>query len=407
MFDIDKWQEILSTIKKNKLRTFLTGFSVAWGIFMLIILLGSGRGLENGVKKQFEQDATNSIWIYQGQTSMAFKGLKPGRQIRFTNEDYDLTKRDNGKVENLSSRVNVWRQRILSYKREYGTYDIVSVHPGTKALENIKILQGRFLNDFDIKESRKVVAVSLVVKNILFKDEDAIGKYLNINNIPFKVIGLFEDGSERDNQRVYIPVSTAQKIFTGGVEINNLAFTSNATAEESAKIEENIRNQFAQRHSFDKNDQRAIFINNNIEELKRFQNLFAGIRLFVWIIGIGTIIAGIVGVSNIMLIVVKERTKEIGIRKAIGATPASIIGLILLESIAITAFAGYVGLVLGVGLLELISPYVTSDFFLNPEADFRIAVSATLLLILSGTLAGFVPARKAASIKPIDALRDE
>ncbi|HAN18597.1 MAG: hypothetical protein A2X13_13790 [Bacteroidetes bacterium GWC2_33_15] len=408
MFDIDKWQEIYSTIKKNKLRTFLTGFSVAWGIFMLIILLGSGRGLENGIKKQFEQDATNSIWIYQGQTSMPFKGLKPGRRIQFTNEDYDITKRDNVKIENLSARLNVWRQRILSYKNEYGNYDIISVHPGTKALENIKVLEGRFLNDIDIKESRKVVAVSLVVKNALFKDEEALGNYLKINNIPFKVIGLFEDGSERDNQRVYIPVSSAQKIFTGGVEINNLAFTAgNASAEESIELENEIKNQFANRHKFDKEDQRAVFVNNNIEEYKKFLNLFAGIRMFVWIIGIGTIIAGIVGVSNIMLIVVKERTKEIGIRKAIGATPNSIIGLILLESVAITAFAGYIGLVLGVGLLELISPYVQSDFFRNPEADFRIAVSATLLLIISGTIAGFVPARKAASIKPVEALRDE
>lgn len=408
MFDIDKWQEIYSTIKKNKLRTFLTGFSVAWGIFMLIILLGSGRGLENGIKKQFEQDATNSIWIYQGQTSMPFKGLKPGRRIQFTNEDYDITKRDNVKIENLSARLNVWRQRILSYKNEYGNYDIISVHPGTKALENIKVLEGRFLNDIDIKESRKVVAVSLVVKNALFKDEEALGNYLKINNIPFKVIGLFEDGSERDNQRVYIPVSSAQKIFTGGVEINNLAFTAgNASAEESIELENEIKNQFANRHKFDKEDQRAVFVNNNIEEYKKFLNLFAGIRMFVWIIGIGTIIAGIVGVSNIMLIVVKERTKEIGIRKAIGATPNSIIGLILLESIAITAFAGYIGLVLGVGLLELISPYVQSDFFRNPEADFRIAVSATLLLIISGTIAGFVPARKAAGIKPVEALRDE
>jgi len=408
MFDIDKWQEIFSTIKKNKLRTFLTGFSVAWGIFMLIILLGSGRGLENGVRKQFEQDATNSIWVYRGQTSVPYKGLKPGRQIRFTNEDYNYTKKNNTNIENLSARLNVWRQRNLSYKSEYGNYDIVSVHPGTRALENIKIIKGRFLNDIDINESRKVVAVSLVVKNALFKDEEALGKYLKINNIPFKVIGLFEDGSERDNQRVYIPVSAAQKIFTGGIEINNLAFTAgDADAAESIKIEDEIRAQFANRHNFDKNDQRAIYINNNVEEYKKFMNLFAGIRIFVWIIGIGTIIAGIVGVSNIMLIVVKERTKEIGIRKAIGATPQSIIGLILLESIAITAFAGYVGLVLGVGLLELISPHVQSDFFLNPEADFRIAVSATILLIISGTLAGFVPARKAAAIKPIDALRDE
>jgi putative ABC transport system permease protein len=408
MFDIDKWQEIFATIRKNKLRTFLTGFSVAWGIFMLIILLGSGRGLENGVRIQFERDATNSIWIYRGQTSMPYKGLKPGRRIQFTNEDYDYSKREIKNIENLSARLSVFRQRNISYKSEYGNYDIVAVHPGTKVLENVEIIEGRFINDIDVKASRKVVAISTDVKKALFKEEDFLGKYIKINNIPFKVIGLYEDSSERDNQRVYISVSTAQKVFTGGNEIHNLAFTTgDATMEESMQIENDIRNKYSIRHKFDKSDQRALFINNNVEEYEKFQNLFAGIRLFVWIIGVGTIIAGIVGVSNIMLIVVKERTKEIGIRKAIGATPGSIIGLVLLESILITAFAGYVGLVLGVGLLELISPHIQSEFFTNPEADFRIAVSATILLIVSGAIAGFVPARKAASIKPIEALRDE
>jgi len=408
MFDIDKWQEIFATIRKNKLRTFLTGFSVAWGIFMLIILLGSGRGLENGVRIQFERDATNSIWIYRGQTSMPYKGLKPGRRIQFTNEDYDYSKQEIKNIENLSARLSVFRQRNISYKSEYGNYDIVAVHPGTKVLENVEIIEGRFVNDIDVKASRKVVAISTDVKKALFKEEEFLGKYIKINNIPFKVIGLFEDSSERDNQRVYISVSTAQKVFTGGNEIHNLAFTTgDATMEESMKIENDIRSKYSIRHKFDKNDQRALFINNNVEEYEKFQNLFAGIRLFVWIIGVGTIIAGIVGVSNIMLIVVKERTKEIGIRKAIGATPGSIIGLVLLESILITAFAGYVGLVLGVGLLELISPHIQSEFFTNPEADFRIAVSATILLIVSGAIAGFVPARKASSIKPIEALRDE
>ncbi|HAF28671.1 MAG TPA: ABC transporter permease [Bacteroidales bacterium] len=408
MFDLDKWQEIFSTIRKNKLRTFLTGFSVAWGIFMLIILLGSGRGLENGVTKQFEQDATNSIWIYRGQTSMPYKGLKPGRRILFTNEDYENSKREIKNIDNLSSRLSIFQQRILSYKNEYGNFDIIGVHPGTKSLENVKIIEGRFLNDIDINTNRKAVAISTDVKKTLFKDKPFLGEYININKIPFIVIGLFEDSSERDNQRVYIPVSTAQKIFTGGTEIQNIAFTTgDATVKESMELENEIRSSFAVRHKFDKDDQRALFINNNVEQYTKFLNLFAGIRMFVWIIGIGTIIAGIVGVSNIMLIVVKERTKEIGIRKAIGATPRSIIGLVLLESILITGFAGYVGLVLGVGLLELISPHIQSDFFTNPEADFRIAVSATILLIFSGALAGFVPARKAARIKPIEALRDE
>ncbi len=408
MFDKEKWLEIFSTLKKNKLRSFLTSFSVAWGIFILIILLGSGNGLQNGVTKQFEQDASNSIWIYRGQTSMPYRGLKPGRGIKFTNEDYEATLGEVKEIEAISARLNIWQQRNLTYKSEYGTYDIIGVHPGTKQLENVSLESGRFISELDVKQDRKSVAISYVVRDALFKDEDPIGKYMKINNIPFKVVGVFSDESERDNNRVYIPVSTGQKIFTGKNEIHNLAITIPAAEmEKSTQIAEQLRTSFAKRHSFSVDDRRAIYINNNLQEFKKFQSLFGGIRIFVWIIGIGTIISGIVGVSNIMIIVVKERTTEIGVRKALGATPNSIVGLILMESIFITAFAGYFGLVAGVGLLELLSPYVKSDFFLNPEANISIAIGATVMLIVSGTLAGLIPARKAASIKPIEALREE
>lgn len=408
MFDKEKWLEIFATLQKNKLRTVLTSFSVAWGIFILIILLGSGNGLENGITKQFEADATNSLWIYRGQTSMPYRGLKPGRRIKFTNEDYNATKREIKEIEAISSRLSIWRQKNLSYKNEYGTFDIISVHPGTKQLENVAIEQGRFISYLDVKKNRKSVAISYSVRDALFKDEDPIGKYMKINSIPFIVVGVFRDGSERDNNRVYIPISTGQKVFAGGNEIQNLAITiPPEMMNESADVEQKLRADFAKRHVFDVEDKRAIYINNNLEEFKKFQGLFAGIRIFVWIIGIGTIISGIVGVSNIMIIVVKERTMEIGVRKAIGATPKSIIGLILLESIFITSIAGYFGLVAGVGLLELLSPHMQSDFFMNPEADIRIAIGATLLLIVSGVLAGLIPARRAASIKPIEALREE
>lgn len=408
MFDKDKWIEIFSTLRKNKLRTVLTSFSVAWGIFILIVLLGSGNGLQNGITNQFEQDATNSIWIYRGQTSMAYKGLQPGRRVKFTNDDYEATNRDIKGIESISSRLNIWEQKNLSYKNEYGAFDILSVHPGTKKIENVTIEQGRFISDLDVTNSRKSVVISYIVRDALFKSEDPLGKYMKINNVPFIVVGVFRDESERDNDRVYIPISTAQKVFTGGREIHNLAITIPPDMmNESVEVEEKLRTNFAKRHTFNVEDKRAIYINNNVEEFKKFQGLFSGIRIFVWIIGIGTIISGIVGVSNIMIIVVKERTKEIGIRKAIGATPKSIIGLILLESVFITGVAGYFGLVAGVGLLELLSPHLKSDFFMNPEADIRIAIGATILLIISGVLAGLIPARRAASIKPIEALREE
>ncbi len=409
MFDQDKWQEILSTIKKNKLRSFLTGFSVAWGIFMLIILLGSGKGLQNGVETEFKQDAINSIWIYPGQTSIPYKGYSLGRQIKMTNNDYDEVNKNVKDLEYISARFNASWSGSISYKNEYGSFDIISCNPGCQQIENASIKEGRFINQPDIEKFRKVAIIGLKVVDALFKDSvNPIGKYLKVNGIPFEVVGVFSDPNERDMNRIYVPVSTAQKVFNGGNTIHNLSFTTTGTPEESKKLVEYLRNDFAKRHNFDPTDMQALYINNTLERYEQFQNMFKGIRIFVWIIGIGTIIAGIVGVSNIMMIVVKERTKEIGIRKAIGASPGSIISLILLESVLITSFAGYVGLVLGVGLLQLLSKAMENvPFIKDPQADFSVAIYATLLLIISGAIAGFVPANRAARIKPIIALRDE
>ncbi len=409
MFDIDKWQEIYSTISKNKLRTFLTGFSVAWGIFMLIVLLGSGYGLENGVSKEFEGDATNTISINQGVTSKAYQGYKPGRFIQFTNSDYEKVKPLNG-VEHISARANIRSTSILSYKNEYGTFDILSIHPDYRYIEDLYMIEGRFLNKVDIEEKRKVISIGRLVKEALFKNDEPLGKYLKVGSIPFKVVGVFNDpGGDRDLSRVYIPISTAQMVFNRGNRIDRINITvGDATVEESEVIVDEIRNDFSKVHHFDPEDKRAIFIWNNVEQYQQFMRLFASIRLFIWVIGIGTIIAGIVGVSNIMMIVVKERTKEIGIRKALGASPGSVINLILQESILITAFAGYIGLVLGVGLLELVSSNLEGvDYFANPEVNINVALLATLVLIISGAIAGFVPAKKAASVKPVIALRDE
>ncbi|HPI84728.1 MAG TPA: ABC transporter permease [Bacteroidales bacterium] len=411
IFDWDKWQEIFETMKKNRLRTFLTGFSVAWGIFMLIILLGSGNGLENGVKKAFEGDATNTLWINPGQTSTAYKGLKAGRVIQFTNEDYDLISREIPNIYKISGRVNVWQNNTISYNKEYGNFDIIACHPDYGYYETIDITGGRFINEEDIRDFRKSVVIGKPVKDALFKDEDPIGKYIQVSGVPFKVAGVFSDvGGDRDMQRVYIPLSTAQRVFNLGNRIFNVSVvTKDVTVEESREMAEDVRQTLAQKHKFDPEDRRAVFVWNNLEEYKKLMTLFSSIRMFIWIIGIGTIIAGVVGVSNIMMIVVKERTQEIGIRKAMGATPWSIVSLVLMESILITAFAGYVGLVMGVGLLELISPaFNNSDtFFKNPEVDIFIALGATIVMVVSGMLAGFVPARKAAAIQPIEALRYE
>ena len=417
MFDIDIWQEILATIKKNKMRTFLTGFSVAWGIFMLMILLGSGNGLSNGVAANFMNDAVNAMWIWTGETTIPYEGMKTGRPIQFQNVDQEIVKKVPG-VGVTSGRFFMGNTRY-SYNKESGEYTTITCQPELKDVENLELNEGRFINQIDILQKRKVVVLGADIKTALFKDSTALGEYVNINKVPFKVIGICKEPGSTKNRNAYMPLSTAQMIFSGSNRLHNLALTINAeTLEESQAIEEQIRNSLGRQHKFDPKDEGAIGLFNKLEAYIQTMKIFQAIKIFIWIIGIGTLIAGIVGVSNIMLIVVKERTKEIGIRKAIGASPASVIGLILLESILITTIAGYIGLVLGTGLMELINYFMVQSagtggaeqgdsVFLNPTVDFNIAVSATLLLIVAGAIAGYIPAKRAASIKPIVALRDE
>jgi len=410
MLSLDTWQEILDTLRKNKLRTFLTGFSVAWGIFMLILLLGSGEGLRHGVEYQFRDDAVNSVWISSGQTTVPHKGLRPGRQVQFRNGDYDEFRRDIAGIEHLTGRFWIRGTLTVSYGRESGSFDVRCVHPDHQHLERTLIVRGRYLNEPDIVEHRKVAVVGVNVQRDLFKGKDPLGEHLEINGIAFKVVGVFEDeGPDGERSKIYLPVSTAQRAFNGADRLGQMMFTTGqATLAESEQTAEEVRQRLALRHSFAPEDKRAIFVRNNNEAFARVLGLIRGIRSFVWVIGIGTVLAGVVGVSNIMLIAVRERTKEIGVRKALGATPGSIVGMVLQESVFLTGVSGYVGLVLGVFVLELAAkPLEGQEMFRHPEVDLGIAVSATLLLVVAGTLAGFVPARRAAAIRPVEALRDE
>ncbi len=418
MFDIDKWQEIFATIKKNKMRTFLTGFSVAWGIFMLMILLGAGNGLSNGVANNFMNDAVNAMWIWQGKTTLPYEGMKTGRNIMFYNQDQEIVQKVPG-VGVTSGRYFMGNTRY-SFGKESGEYTTITCHPQLRDVENLQIEKGRFINQIDIQQNRKVVVIGADIKSALFKDNEAVGEYVNINMVPFKVVGVCTEPGSTRNRNAYMPLSTAQMIFNGNNRLHNLALTINAsTLEETKAIEEQIRNALGRQHKFDPKDESAIGLYNKLENYIQTMRIFQAIKIFIWIIGIGTLIAGIVGVSNIMLIVVKERTKEIGIRKALGASPASVIGLILLESIMITTLAGYIGLVLGTGLMEMINYFMVQStgaaaatdqsetIFMNPTVDLNIAIYATLLLIVAGAFAGYIPAKRAASIKPIVALRDE
>jgi len=410
MIRLDAWQEIFDTVKRNKLRTALTGFAVAWGIFMLVVLLGSGKGLEHGADYQFRDDAVNSIWVSSGQTSVPFKGLQPGRNVQFNNQDYDEVRTRVPGVEYSSARYWIFGSQQVNYKNENGSYTIRAVHPGHKVLERTKVIRGRYLNELDLSQFRKSAVLGTLVAAALFHDEDPIGREIRIGGISFKVVGVFDDeGSEREREFIYLPISTAQRTFNGANRVNQILYTTgDASLEESQEMAGETRQILSVNHTFDPEDQRAIYVNNNVENYQRIAALMSAIRLFVWVVGVGTLLAGVVGVSNIMLVAVRERTREIGIRKALGATPASIVGLVMQESVLITAVAGYVGLVLGVLVLEGLAKAIPdADFFRNPQVDIRVAVSATVLLVVAGAVAGFFPARRAAAIRPIEALRDE
>ncbi|MBG24520.1 MULTISPECIES: ABC transporter permease [Croceibacter] len=414
MFNIERWQEIFQTIAKNKLRTFLTGVSVASGIFILVILLGFGQGMENGISKEFQNDASNRISVWSGVTTVEHKGLNPGRFIQMKNKDFEfITKKYSDKIENKSSLYRIWNG-LATYGKESGSYRVEGVHPDYQFLENETLTAGRYLNQNDIDHNEKVVVLGHKVKRDLFKEDDAIGKQLQVSGVNFKVVGVYTDpGGEREEARIFLPITTSQKVFNGGNIIRNMAFTLQPKENfeealiESEQFSAEIQDYLKQVHTIAPNDMSAINVNNTLEQTKRFYDLIWMIRTFFWGVGICTIIAGVVGVSNIMLIIVKERTREIGVRKALGAQPWSIIGMILHESIFVTAIAGFTGLVFSMALLEIIGPNIEMDYILNPSVNFNVAITTVFILIIAGAIAGFFPAWRAASIKPIEALRDE
>ncbi|MEL7059794.1 MAG: ABC transporter permease [Acidobacteriota bacterium] len=409
MLGFDAWREIFDALRAHPLRTTLTGFSVAWGIFILVVLLGFGQALENGVVYQFRDDAVNSIWISPGQTSLPHAGLRPGREVQMTLADHqEFAERVEG-VDRITSRLRVRSVEVRADgKSEF--YAMRGVHPGHAALENTIIVEGRYLHPTDLERVRKVVVIGRRVSEALFEDSSALGEWVFLNDIAFRVVGIFTDeGSEGEEEIIYVPITTAQRVFAGGSDrIDQLMFTTGTLPLETTELmAEGSRERLAARHRFAVEDERAVFVNNLNERFEQMRQLTGGIRMFVWLIGIGTLAAGVVGVSNIMMIAVRERTREIGVRKALGATPLSVVALVLTESVVITAVAGYLGLVLGVVLLEVGRRMPMTEYFRQPEVDLGVALSALALLIVSGTLAGLLPARRAAAISPIEALRDE
>lgn len=414
MFDLERWEEIFETINRNKLRTFLTGLSVFSGIFILVILLGVSQGIQNGIEHQFQKDAENRINIWPSKTSIEYKGLNKNRQIQFKNKDYNLiTKKYEDVLAYRSSLYRIWSSSI-SYKKESGNYRIEGVNPDYQFLENEDMVAGRYLNHHDIENYAKVVVIGHKVKTDLFPETSALGKQLQISGINFQVIGVFSDpGGDRQEMRVFIPLSSAQRVFNAGEDIRNMSFTLpkqknfDIAFAASNNFIEKIVAQLKKAHTISPDDESAISVINTLKEAKRVYKMTWSLNIFFWIVGIATLLAGIIGVGNVMLIIVKERTKEIGIRKALGAEPWSIIGMILHESIFITAISGFIGLFIGMTLLELVAPMLNNDFLRNPTVNFNIALTTVIILVIAGALAGFFPAWKAARIKPIIALRDE
>ena len=416
MFDIDRWQEIFETIHKNKLRTFLTGLSVASGIFILVVLLGFGRGMENGIRKEFERDATNRVVVWTQSTTKEYKGLNPGRRIRMKNDNYDyISQNFKDQIEFRSGIFRVAWGTTINYKKESVSYSIQGVYPNYQQIENQYMTSGRFINQSDLDSKSKVIVISgKVAKELLKEVEDPMEEYVQINGINFKVIGVYSDaGGEREEDAVFLPFTTAQSVFNGQDRINNLTFTikPEKTFDKSVAVSNQfsaeIKAYLQESHMVAPDDNSAINVYNSQDEAKRFFTLTDNIAFFFWFVGVCTIIAGVVGVSNIMLIIVKERTREIGIRKALGAKPWSIVGMILQESIFVTAVSGFAGLILSMGLLEIVGPNVEVDYVVNPSVDFSIAMTMVFVLITAGAIAGFFPAWRAANIQPIEALRDE
>jgi putative ABC transport system permease protein len=414
MFDLDKWQEIYYTVRKHKLRTLLTAFGVFWGIFMLVLLLGAGKGLENGVLKMFGSIAKNSMFIWGGRSTLPYKGLQPGRYIKFNNDDYKILKTQFPEIKHLAPALRIVGPFTVNYKDKNGSFLVEGQYPDIDKVRPMIFPKGRFLNETDLKEKRKVAVIGLRPVELLFDQEDPIGKYIKIKGVYFLVVGVFTienaggDG-RNDAEKIFIPLTTLQQAYNQPNQIDIFSITpkDNIDAEE---LEKKIKVALATNHRMSPEDYKAFGGWNSGKEVKKFTALFEGIKIFIWVVGIGTIIAGIVGVSNIMLIIVKERTREIGIRKALGATPGSIVSLIIQESIVITSAAGYIGLVCGIALMEGIRSFMKeskadSPFFSNPEIDIKIAFIAMGILVVAGALAGLFPAKRAADINPIEALK--
>ncbi len=421
MFDIDRWNEIWHALTKNKVRSLLTAFGVFWGIFMLIIMTGASNGLKNGIVEGVAKFATNSAFIWTDRTSEPYKGFTRGRYWLFNSDDLVYLKANVPEMEFLTPKNfgqfgasnNVIRGRLS------GSYNVKGDYPEYVKIDPYTIVYGRWINEMDIRDRRKVCVIGEKVYETLFeKDEDPLGEYVKISGVYYQVVGVIRPETRvningRAEESVFLPFTTMQQTFNMGDQVHFLAFTAKKGVPVSV-VEEKIKTILKKRHSIAPTDTQALQSVNIEKQFQQISGLFLGIGILTWIVGIGTLMAGVIGVSNIMLVIVRERTKEIGVQRALGARPSTIISQIMLESVVLTTVAGYIGLSLGVGLLELVNKALEMQstegnemFFRHPEVNLNIALASLAVLVIAGLFAGSIPAKRALSIKPIEALREE
>ena len=414
-FDIDRWQEIWITITHNKMRSVMTAFGVFWGMFMLVVMVGAGVALERGISSNIEGFATNSCFIWTNSTSEPYKGFKKGRRWNMTNEDVKVLRNNVAEIEYIAPVLfgNSSSNNVLRNDKS-GTFNIKGNYPVYNLIDESKLSKGRYINDIDIAEKRKVCVIGQRVAEILFpNNEDPLGKSIQVQGVYFNVVGVTRSSSSVNiggdaQETVVLPFSTMQQAFNQGNIVHFLAVTAKPGIKVSV-MEKQIHDILKQRNSISPDDKTAVGGMNIEDDFTMFLYLGIGIASLIWIVGLGTLLAGAIGVSNIMLVTVRERTKEIGIRRALGATPKIVMNQILTETIVIVLMAGLTGIMVGVGLLNLIGMATEGSdaFFKDPQISFSVAMIALFILMLIGAFAGYLPAKRAVSVKPIDAIREE
>tara|TARA_B100000767_G_scaffold270240_1_gene293554 strand:- start:608 stop:1840 length:1233 start_codon:yes stop_codon:yes gene_type:complete len=408
MFDLDRWREIFQSIRKNKLRSVMSGFTIAFAILLFTLLFGVANGLGNFFKNAFADNAQNMMFVRVWKTTKPYKGLQSGRQIQLKNKDFNhIAEKYSNNIEHQSARID--KNFTIKYKNKANRYSVKAVHPDYQFLEKTNIDEGRYLNQLDLNQKKKVIVIGRLIMKDLFGEKPALGKRINVNGSSFLIVGVFSDDGGDDEERIaYIPVSTSQMMYGNNDYINqiNLGYNQNLSTDAAIAFGKNVELEMRKKLNIHPDDQSALSIRNMAEANKYVSIIMFALYLIIIFIGSGTLIAGIIGISNIMIFVIKERTKEFGIRKALGAKPSSIVAMVVQESVLITTLAGYIGLSLGTYILSYIGNSLEKKYFIkDPSVNPEIVIGATVVLIISGLVAGYIPAKRAANIKPIVALR--